>query len=151
MNKKNKIIIIAVLFLLVSSVIFFMITIRMSTPQTMNVHQFGNVMGVDSVNKKYTILLLQNDLAFTYENNNADQGRMYKMDEIRPAIMKFSKNQFFFQIKTSPKASYSSTINLLDEMTINNVKNYEIINPTKEEQNLIDKLESGKKHGITQF
>ena len=58
-------------------------------------------------------------------------------NSIKEALNKYSIDSLYVIIKPSEKASYKSTIDILDEMTINNIKHFSMEDLTKNEQDFL--------------
>jgi biopolymer transport protein ExbD len=91
--------------------------------------------------KTLIILILNEHEAYTYNGTKVNNGRKYTYEELGSYLgTKKSRSDFFVVIKPGEKSSYKSTVDILDLMTIQKVKNYKMEDPTKEEQTLINEL-----------
>ena len=128
---------------------FFVFTISESKPTKLELFTPKETREVE---KQYasnrsnalTLILAKNDVIFYYEGELAEDGSNVKSSnytDIRQIIVK--KNQsadsskFIVVIKPSDAASYQNTVAILDEMTINNVKRYSMVDITPKEAQLI--------------
>lgn len=143
MNKSLKIVLIAVgIFVLVSSV-FFIITSSISTPVTMNLYmpKDSSTIKYSNYKAKLTLVLLNNENVFGYYGNNIQNGRNMSVSDadklIKDGITMFSLDSLFVSIKPSKEASYKSTVDILDLMTINNVQKYSMSEMDNTEKELL--------------
>ena len=81
-----------------------------------------------------TLLLGKNDVIYYYEGELAPDGSNFKttnFKEIREVIIDKKKatdpKDFVVVIKPIPEATYKNTVDILDEMTINDVKRYAMV------------------------
>jgi len=151
-------------FLLIT---FFIFTTTMSTPATMKLF-----MPKDEKEKKdqteikesgaLTIMLGKNNGLYYYEGFLKADGSNFKTStykEIRDIIINKKKavmengrrlgqpkdtldKDFFVTIKPNPEATYKNTVDILDEMTINQVHRFALIDITEDENKLIKATES---------
>jgi len=98
-----------------------------------------------NVDTKLTLLLLKNDLIYSYACKDIKNGNIYNYKNVRRVIKNESEkysNKFVVLIKPQIGASYKNTVDILDEMTINKIKRYEMIKISDEEIEFIKKLSS---------
>lgn len=87
------------------------------------------------------VLILNEQEAYTYNGLNVKNGSKCTYEELGLYLaIKKSRSDFFVVIKPGKKSTYKSTVNILDLMTTEKIKNYKMEDPTKEEQNLINEL-----------
>jgi biopolymer transport protein ExbD len=155
-------------FLLIT---FFIFTTTMSTPSTMKLY-----MPKDEKDPKnqtevkesgaLTILLGKNNGIYYYEGQLKPDGSNFQSStfkDIRDEIIKKKKaviemgrslgypkdtldKDFVVVIKPNKEATYKNTVDILDEMTINQVHRFALVNITDDENKLIKATE--QKNGI---
>ena len=93
-----------------------------------------------------TILLGKNDAVYYYEGELASDGSNLKscdLKAIRNVIVNkkatTNENELLVIIKPANEATYKNTVDILDEMTINNVKRYSMVDISSTEAELIQK------------
>jgi biopolymer transport protein ExbD len=97
----------------------------------------------DSIETKLTLLLLNTHLIYGYEGKNIGAGKMYDYSSVHGIIFNGSKkygNKFVVIIKPGKDASYKNTVDILDEMTINKIKRFEMIEMNEKEKRFIKKM-----------
>lgn len=154
-------------FLLIT---FFIFTTTMSTPSTMKLY-----MPKDEKNPKdltevkesgaLTILLGKNNGIYYYEGQLKEDGSNFKSStykEIRDVIINKKKNvmemgkrlgypkdtldkDFVVVIKPNEEATYKNTVDILDEMTINQVHRFALVDITEDENKLVKITEQSNK------
>jgi hypothetical protein len=91
--------------------------------------------------KTLVVLILNEQEAYAYNGTVVKNGRKYTYEELGLYLgTKKSRSGFLVVIKPGEKSSYKSTVDMLDLITIQKVKNYKMESPTKEEQTLINEL-----------
>lgn len=134
MNKHLKLVLIfAGLFILASS-IFFIITATTSKPVSINLYMPKDNENDSTANKylnyksKLTLVLLKNDNLFGYYGENISDGKNVPVSNadqlIKDGIVMYSIDSLYINIKPAKEASYKSTVDILDLMALNSVKNY---------------------------
>jgi len=138
-------------FLLIT---FFIFTTTMSQPTAMKLFLPKDTEKPEEQNKvkqsgALTVMLSQNDGLFYYEGELAPDGSNFKstnFKEIRSIIINKKKNtdpkDFFIVLKPGPEATYKNTIDILDEMSINEVKRYAMVDISDPELQLIKATEA---------
>lgn len=123
-------------FLLIT---FFIFTTTMSQPTAMRLFLPKDVDKPEEQNKvkasgALTIMLGKANGVFYYEGELLPDGSNFKSSnfkEIRQEIINKKKNtnpaDFVVVIKPGPEATYKNTVDILDEMTINDVKRYALV------------------------
>ena len=123
-------------FLLIT---FFIFTTTMSQPTALKLFLPKNTDKPEEQNKvkasgALTIMLGKNDGVYYYEGELLPDGSNFKSSnfkEIRQEIINKKKStnpqDFVVVIKPGPEATYKNTVDILDEMTINDVKRYAMV------------------------
>jgi biopolymer transport protein ExbD len=154
-------------FLLIT---FFIFTTTMSTPATMKMY-----MPKDEKDPKnqtevkesgaLTILLGKDNGIYYYEGKLKEDGSNFKSStykEIRDEIINKKKavmengerlgypkdtldKDFFVVIKPNPEATYKNTVDILDEMAINQVHRFGLVDISEDENKLIKATEASNK------
>ena len=141
-------------FLLIT---FFIFTTTMSQPTAMNLFLPKDTDKPEEQNKlkesgALTIMLGDNNTVFYYEGILAPDGANFKSSnfkEIRDVILNKKKStdpkDFMVVIKPGPLATYGNTVNILDEMSINDVSRYAMVDIFPSELELVKVSEKGSK------
>ena len=108
-----------------------------------------STVGAEGTEHTLNVVLLENNIVFAYEGQSMEGGRFYNYQNIRNAIQK-SRNKFgdehiIVLIKPTKKASYRNTVDALDEMKINNIKEFRINKPSAEEEKLYPAISGAAK------
>jgi biopolymer transport protein ExbD len=123
-------------FLLIT---FFIFTTTMSQPTAMRLFLPKDTEKPEDQNKvkasgALTLILAKDNSIFYYEGELAPDGGNFKntgFKEIRDVIINKKKStnpeDFVVVIKPTPDATYKNTVDILDEMTINEVKRYALV------------------------
>jgi biopolymer transport protein ExbD len=123
-------------FLLIT---FFIFTTTMSQPTAMKLFLPKDTDKPEEQNKvkasgALTIMLGKKDGVFYYEGELLPDGSNFKytnFKDIRTEIINKKKatnpEDFVVVIKPGPEATYKNTVDMLDEMTINDVKRYAMV------------------------
>jgi biopolymer transport protein ExbD len=123
-------------FLLIT---FFIFTTTMSQPTAMKLFLPKDTEKQDELNKvkesgALTIMLGRHDGVYYYEGQLAQDASNFKSSnfkDIRDVIINKKKStnpeDFVVVIKPGPEATYKNTVDILDEMTINDVKRYAMV------------------------
>jgi biopolymer transport protein ExbD len=135
-------------FLLIT---FFIFTTTMSAPKAMKLHT-PDKGEPGPVVDKYTmnIMLTKNDVIYAHVGQikqDASNVIQYDYNNIRTAIIDFKKSipirdtaYANIIIKPSDSASFKNTIDMVDEMTINDIRKYAKVDMSKEEVALVNML-----------
>jgi biopolymer transport protein ExbD len=91
--------------------------------------------------KTLIVLIINEHEAYAYNGTNMKNGSKCGYEELGSYLAtKKSRSDFLVVIKPGEKSTYKSTVDILDLMTVHEVKNYKMEEPTKEEQTLINEL-----------
>lgn len=141
-------------FLLIT---FFIFTTTMSQPTAMKLYLPQDTDKPEEQNKlkasgALTVLLGKNDRVYYYEGEISPDGSNFKnasFKEIREIIINKKKStppaDFMVVIKPNPESTYKNVVDALDEMTINDVKRYAMVDIFDVENQLIAATEAGNK------
>ena len=130
-------------FLLIT---FFIFTTTMAQPTAMNLFLPKDVDKPEEQNKvketgAFTILLGKQDQVYYYEGLDPTQLKASNFKEIRNEIITKKKNtnpeDLVMIIKPSEDATYKNTVDILDEMTINEIKRYAMVDISPQEYELV--------------
>ena len=137
-------------FLLIT---FFIFTTTMSQPTAMKLFLPKDTEKPEEQNKvkasgALTIMLGKNDRIYYYEGELAPDASNFKSSnfkDIREEIINKKKatnpEDFVVVIKPGPESTYRNTVDMLDEMTINDVKRYAMVDIADVELQLMHKTE----------
>jgi biopolymer transport protein ExbD len=97
-----------------------------------------------------TLMLGKNDAVYYYEGELAPDASNFKsttFKEVRTVIIDKKKStdpkDFVVVIKPDKDATYKNTVDMLDEMLINDIKRYALVDIADVEYQLIQKTEGG--------
>jgi biopolymer transport protein ExbD len=130
-------------FLLIT---FFIFTTTMAQPTAMNLFMPKDVEKQEDQNKvkesgAFTIMLGKQDQVYYYEGLDPTQLKSATFKTIREEIIRKKKStnpeDLVMIIKPTPDATYKNTVDILDEMTINEIKRYAMVDISPTEQELI--------------
>ena len=136
---------------------FFIFTTTMSQPTAMKLFLPKDTDKQEELNKvkesgALTIMLGKADGVFYYEGQLAPDGSNFKSSnfkDIRDVIINKKKStnpqDFVVVIKPGPEATYKNTVDILDEMTINDVKRYAMVDIFDTELQLMSATEAAGK------
>lgn len=138
-------------FLLIT---FFIFTTTMSRPTAMKLALPKDVDDSEKIKIKVsaviTILMGNKDQLYYYEGDDPTKIKVTGFNGIRSVLLdkKRRTDPAFFEVilKPSPDATYKNTVNILDEMTIDDIKHYALVDITPDEYNIIQTTE--KANGI---
>jgi biopolymer transport protein ExbD len=135
-------------FLLIT---FFIFTTTMSQPTAMRLFLPKDVKDPNEQNKVknsavITLMLGKNDVIYYYEGDSAQKLKPTDFKKIRDIVIdkkrRTDPKDFVVVIKPTVDATYKNTVNILDEMTIDGVKRYAMVDISPVEYNFI-KLTEG--------
>jgi biopolymer transport protein ExbD len=141
-------------FLLIT---FFIFTTTMSQPTAMRLFLPKDTDKPEEQNKvkasgALTLLLGKNDVVYYYEGELAPDASNFKtttFKDIRDVIINKKKatdpQDFVVVIKPNAESTYKNAIDALDEMTINDVKRYALVDISPVEDQLIKATEGASK------
>lgn len=133
-------------FLLIT---FFIFTTTMSQPTSMQLFLPKDTEKPEEQNKlkasgALTVMLGKNNVIYYYEGELAPDGSNFKtagFKEIRDIILTKKSStdpkDFMVVIKADSDATYKNTVDIMDEMTINDVKRYALVDISPVEVSLI--------------
>jgi len=130
-------------FLLIT---FFIFTTTMSQPTAMRLFLPKDVKNPDEQNKVknsavITLMLRKNDQIYYYEGDSAATLKATTFKKVRDIVIdkkrRTDPKDFVVIIKPTVDATYKNTINMLDEMTIDGVKRYAMVDISPVEYNFI--------------
>lgn len=141
-------------FLLIS---FFVITAELSRPQAMNLYMPHDGSPSDAPeSKSITFLTGAKNKLFYYFGEEKDAGKFNPVVQIswdektgagkiigekqlKLDQVKGGRDEMVVIIKPGKESSYKNVVDLLDEMTIHNVKRYAIVRPGDKDARLLEK------------
>lgn len=124
---------------------FFMLTTTFNKPQTMEItmpEKVKDEADQTKVNEKnvLNVVLGENDKVYWYIGINEPKLEVtsFSKDGIRKILVQHIQNpKMVVLIKPTDKSRYKNVVDILDEMTISNVKRYALIEATPEDDKLI--------------
>jgi biopolymer transport protein ExbD len=135
-------------FLLIT---FFIFTTTMSQPTAMRLFLPKDVKNPDEQNKVknsavLTLMLGKNDVIYYYEGDSAQGLKPTDFKKVRDIVIdkkrRTDPKDFVVILKPSVDATYKNTVNILDEMTIDGVKRYAMVDISPVEYNFIKLTEA---------
>jgi biopolymer transport protein ExbD len=134
-------------FLLIT---FFIFTTTMSQPTAMHLYLPKDVKDDDKNKVKnsavITLMLGKNDQIYYYEGDSAAKLKATDFKKVRDIVVdkkrRTDPKDFVVIIKPSVDATYKNTVNILDEMTIDAVKRYAMVDISPVEYNFIKLTEA---------
>ena len=136
--------------LAIAGIGFFMVTATLSSPTSMELYlpkdsEKDSVDQFSNVKTKLTLILLKDEKVFGYYGDLIKEGRSVSVDETGKLIADgwkmFSKDSLVVVIKPTEEASYRSTVDILDQMTINQVQKYSMTDLNKQEKEFLKTAE----------
>ena len=130
-------------FLLIT---FFIFTSTMAQPTAMNLFMPKDVDKPEDQNKvkesgAFTIMLGKQDVVYYYEGLDPTKLQTATFKTIRDEIIRKRQStnpeDLVVIIKPTEHATYKNTVDMLDEMTINEIKRYAMVDISKVENELI--------------
>jgi len=139
-------------FLLIT---FFIFTTTMSQPTAMKLRLPKDADLPDlqpvKVSAVLTILLGKNEVYY-YEKEDAGKMQAVGFNKIREVIIdkKRRTDPVYFNIilKPSPDATYKNTVDILDEMTIDAIRHYALVDISPEEYKVMQQMNAAKGAGL---
>ena len=95
------------------------------------------------INPKYLLTLVPDQgqcLYYTGDLRSVEQAKKIDYDKLREVIVAFRKemnDSSVIFIKPAEKAGYKNIVDVLDEMTVNDIKKYAMLDLTKEEEEIL--------------
>jgi len=126
-------------FLLIT---FFIFTTTMAQPTAMNLFMPKDVDKKEDQNKvkesgAFTIMLGKQDVVYYYEGMDPTQLKTATFKTIRDEIIRkkasTKPDDLVMIIKPTPDATYKNTVDILDEMTISEIKRYAMVDISPQE------------------
>jgi len=139
-------------FLLIT---FFIFTTTMSEPTAMRLYLPKDTEKPEEQNKAkesgaLTLILGKNNKIFYYEGILSPDGANFKstnFKELRDVVITKKKStkpeDFVVVIKPGPESKYVNTVDVLDEMTISDIKRYALVDIAESELQLLKASEGG--------
>ncbi len=130
---------------------FFIFTTTMSQPTAMRLFLPKDVKNPDEQNKVknsavITLMLAKNDLVYYYEGDDPSKLLQTDFKKVRDVVIdkknRTDPKDFVVVLKPSADATYKNTVNILDEMTIDGVKRYAMVDISPVEENFIKLTET---------
>ncbi|HLK30626.1 MAG TPA: hypothetical protein VKT28_18755 [Puia sp.] len=88
-----------------------------------------------------TVITFENEGIYAYSGTNIKSGEKYTYNQFRKFLLdKKSRGDIYVIIKPSKSCTYKNTVNMLDEMTIDNIKKYALVDLTKDEEKYLEEL-----------
>ena len=146
MKVRLRSILLTIGILAIACIGFFMFTTTLSSPTTMTLFipkesEKDSVDQYSGVKPKLTLILLKDDKVFGYYGDFINGGRSVSLDETDELIADgwkmYSKDSLVIVIKPSKAASYKSTVDVLDQMTINHIEKYSMTDLNKQEKEFL--------------
>ena len=134
-------------FLLIT---FFIFTTTMAQPTAMNLNMPKDTDKPDELNKvkesgALTIMMGKGDVVYYYFGSDPTKLQTTGYKDIRKIILDKKKttpvDDFYITIKPDKDATYKNAVDILDEMSINDIKRYSMVDPTEDEYKLIQMTE----------
>jgi biopolymer transport protein ExbD len=135
-------------FLLIT---FFIFTTTMSQPTAMRLFLPKDVKNPEEQNKVknsavITLMLGKQDMIYYYEGDDPKTMQQTTFKKVRDVVIdkknRTDPKDFVVVIKPTADATYKNTVNILDEMTIDGVKRYAMVDITPDEYKLVQATES---------
>ena len=147
MIRKRILLIVTLLIIILAPVLFFIVsTSHSSEPQTILVHPgTASKTYIHNTDKEFTLrLILLKENIYGYNGNAIEKGSLTKyasVDGLIKSQLTQWKDSFRIIIKPTSDASYISTVDVLDKMTLNNIKHYAVEDLTSAEKNYIQQIQ----------
>jgi biopolymer transport protein ExbD len=142
MKKNLLIIVIGLVIVLAALAGAFFFTARTEAPAEAQI--FSKQTPPTNGEVPVTLLLLDNNNLFYYHQDKVKEGRKISYSQLREVLQSVKKSYpadaFYVDIRPGKKIAYKTTVDVLDEMTINDIKKYIINKPSSQDQELIASL-----------
>ena len=126
----------------------FVSTTAMSQPESMRLSIPGDEKSIKTLpSQNYiTILIYDETKLYCYKGSNITAGLKFslgKVNSIRDYLQKMEadkKDDLVVIIKPLSSSSYKGVVDILDEMSINDIKRYSLVDPLKDEEQFVKQL-----------
>lgn len=126
----------------------FVTTTTMSQPESMSLSIPRDEKSIKTLPSENDIAILIYDETklYSYKGSNITAGSKYsfgKENSIRDYLQKIKadeKDDLVVIIKPLTSSSYKSVVDILDEMSINDIKKYSLVDPSKDDEQFIKQL-----------
>ncbi|HEU5052987.1 MAG TPA: biopolymer transporter ExbD [Hanamia sp.] len=134
-------------FLLIT---FFIFTTTVQQPTSMNLNMPKDTKDQKDLTKvkesgSLTLLLGKDNVVYYYYGNDPSTMKTTNYKDVRDIILKKKKStpasDLFVIIKPDKDATYKNAVNILDEMDINQIDRYAMVDPTPDEYSKIQQTE----------
>jgi len=134
-------------FLLIT---FFIFTTTVQQPTSMNLNMPKDTKNDQDQTKvkesgSLTLLLGKQNVVYYYYGNDPSTMKTTNYKDVRDIILKKKKStppdDLFIIIKPDKDATYKNAVNMLDEMDINQIGRYAMVDPTPDEYSKIQQTE----------
>jgi biopolymer transport protein ExbD len=134
-------------FLLIT---FFIFTTTVQQPTSMNLNMPKDTKNDQDQTKvkesgSLTLLLGKQNVVYYYYGNDPSTMKTTNYKDVRDIILKKKKttpaDDLFIIIKPDKDATYKNAVNILDEMDINQIGRYAMVDPTPDEYSKIQQTE----------
>lgn len=134
-------------FLLIT---FFIFTTTMSQPTSLNLNMPKDTEKPDENTKvkesgSLTLMLGKGNVIYYYFGNDPTKMQTTTYKDVRDIILDKKKKtppeDLFLIIKPDKDATYKNAVDMLDEMSIDDISRYAMVDPTDDEYGLIQKTE----------
>ena len=135
-------------FLLIT---FFIFTTTLAEPTSMNLAMPKDTKDPNLENKvkesgSLTLMLGKGNVIYYYFGNDPTKMQTTGYKDVRKIILDKKKNtpadDLYIIIKPDKDATYKNAVDVLDEMTINDIRRYSMVDPTPDEYKLIQQTET---------
>ena len=143
-----RLMLIAIAILAIACIGFYMFTATRSSPTHMTLYmpkdsEKDSIDRYSELKTKLTLILLKDNRVFGYYGDFINGGKSVLISEtdklIEDGWKMFSKDSLVVVIKPSETASYKETVDMLDQMSLNDIKKYSMTDLSKEEKEFINK------------
>src|SRR5690242_6999091 len=134
-------------FLLIT---FFIFTTTVQQPTSMNLNMPKDTKDQKDLTRvkesgSLTLLLGKDNVVYYYYGNDPSTMKTTNYKDVRDIILKKKKStpasDLFVIIKPDKDATYKNAVNILDEMDINQIDRYAMVDPTPDEYSKIQQTE----------
>ncbi|HEY5406321.1 MAG TPA: biopolymer transporter ExbD [Ginsengibacter sp.] len=135
-------------FLLIT---FFIFTTTLAEPTAMNLNMPKDTKDPNLENKvkesgSLTLMLGKSNVIYYYYGSDPTKMQTTGYKDLRKIILDKRKStpadDLYIIIKPDKDATYKNAVDVLDEMTINDIKRYSMVDPTPDEYKLIQQTEA---------